>query len=598
MADAVHIARRQSDFVQALHSASQIAQFAAPGDFSRSSRMNDFRKLPAPIHPSTGLPNAGADAKSAADPIRSLLARNIRFEWLWLTLIIAVGLALRADAIRQDAAYAYNYSSQSDSVQAYDVALSLAQGEPQGRYLGQPNFNEYSKLPGPLWAAFCAAGLYLSGSMKGTAILIVLCGTGAILLTYLLAVRTVGSGAALLAALLQATSPTAVHFSVIIHNPTVMPFLGTLLFLALWRVTQREHSRAVFWVGLLLAIMPQFHFSSVVLVPAVAVAWWLSKRRLNLKWLLLGVLVGLLFYLPYVIGEMGNHWANTRGMLAGGRHRYSADTLTAFIAPANYLVNYWAPKWAYTADEYRELARVCFGSFGGSVAANVLSTIVALFLIVGAVLLGRSTLRGVWRSPREVFARAPGVAYLVVILLVPLFSAVLVGQPFHPRYALILIAPLFGLCGAAALIWWAHPRFGRIFIALFCVVAAANIWFILQMHRFQNELIKSAPRFLPTFDNLERVYQSLRLHAGKTRVVELRDQEYLKSLSREEYPWLHQADLIQYYITIRLRQDGAAKDQSMATATYVLRRANDVDATDPTVVYRANGIAIVGSPPN
>ena len=560
--------------------------------------MNDFNKPPVPTHPSTGQPRAGADAISDAEPNRSVLARKIRFEWVWLTLIMAVGLALRADAIRQDAAYAYNYSSQSDSVQAYEVALSLAQGEPRGRYLGQPNFNEYSKLPGPLWAAFCAAGLYLYGSMKGAAILIVLCGTGAIFLTYLLALRTVGPGAALLAALLQATSPTAIHFSVIIHNPTVMPVLGTLVFLALWQVTQRDDSRAVFWVGLLMVIMPQFHFSSVVLAPAVAVAWWLSKRRLNLRWLLFGVLVGALFYLPYVIGEMGNHWANTRGMLAGGRNRYSADTLTAFIAPTNFLVNYWAPKWAYTADEYRELSRMCFGSFGGSLAANILSTIVALFLVVGVVLLGRSSLSGAWRSPREVFARAPGVAYLVVILLVPLFSAVLVGQPFHPRYALILIAPLFCLCGAAALIWTAHPRFGRTFIALFCVLVAANIWFVVQMHRYQNELIKSAPRFLPSFDNLERVYQSLRLHAGKTAVLELRDQEYLKGLSKEEYPWLHQADLIQYYITIRLRQDGAANDQSVATTSFILRRASDVDATDPAVVYRANGIAIVPSPPN
>ncbi len=560
--------------------------------------MKDSRILPAPANPQTSQSLADADTKSAAGPYQPLLVRKIRFEWLWLALIVAIGFGLRTDAIRQSAAYAYNYSSQSDSVQAYDVAVSLAQGEPQGRYLGQPNFNEYSKLPGPLWAAFCAAGLQLYGSMKGAAILIVICGTGAIFLTYLLAVRTVGSGAALLAALLQATSPTAIHFSVIVHNPVVMPFLSTLLFLALWRVTQRDRSRAVIWVGLLMAIMPQFHFSGVVLVPAVAFAWWLSRRSLNLRWLLFGLFLGLLVYLPYVIGEMGNHWANTRGMLAGGRHRYTADTLTAFIAPANFLVNYWAPKWAYTAEEYRELSRVCFGSFAGSIAANVLSTLVALLLVAGAVMLGRSTLRGGWRSPRDVFARAPGVAYLVVILLVPLLSAVLVGQPFHPRYALILMAPLFGLCGAAALIWSAHPRFGRIFIVLFCLAAAANIWFVLQMHRFQNELVQKAPRFLPSFYNLERAYQSMRLHAGNNRIVELRDQEYLKSLSQEEYPWLHQADLIQYYTTIRNRELGAAESRTNATATYILRRARDAKATDLNVAYRANGIAIVASPPN
>src|SRR2546429_9766628 len=82
---------------------------------------------------------------------------------------------------------------------------------------------------------FCAAGLHLWGSIDGVVWAIILLNTAAIYLTYLLAVRTVGFPTALWAALLMATSPEAVKYSVLVFNPVVMSFLGTCLLLALWR---------------------------------------------------------------------------------------------------------------------------------------------------------------------------------------------------------------------------------------------------------------------------------------------------------------------------------------------------------------------------
>ena len=519
-----------------------------------------------------------------------------RLCWWWLALILALGLGLRVDALRQETDFGFNLGAQSDSMEAYEVAVSLLKGEPRAQYLGQPNFNIHSKLPGPLWAAFCAAGLKLFGTIRGAAMLVLLTGTGAIFLTFLLVVPAIGVRAALWAALLQATSPLAVHYSIIVFNPSVMPFLGGLFLLALWRVTQRDDSPAIGWVGFLLLIMPQFHFSSVVLAPAAVVVWWLSKRRLNWAWLSFGLIAGLICYGPYVYGEIMHHWQNTVGMTAGSPGRYSTTALKVFIAPLAFLYNDWSPRWAYTADEYREICRACFGSLGGAMAANILAAIAVSAVLAGAVALGVRAMRGFWRSPRETFARSPGVTFLVVVMLMPLACAFLVGQPFHPRYALMLLAPLFGLSGAAVVTWNAQPRAGRFVGPIICAVVAANIWFILRIYRVQDALIETTPRFVPSFRHLDRVYQTLQSHAGDNRMVELRDDDYIRNLSPQEAHSLAGAELIRRYIIVRYREMGEPTNQETRPSRYILHRGSEVEAGNPSVVYHRNGIAIVAAP--
>src|SRR5207247_8128375 len=117
-----------------------------------------------------------------------------------------------------------------------------------------------------------------------------------IYLTYLLAKRTVGPDCSLWAALFAATLHFPVYYSVFLWNPNVMPFLGALLFLALWEVTRRDHARSIFWVIFLLMLMPQFHMSAFPLVPAVAVVLALASVRLNVPWLIGGVLAATLLY--------------------------------------------------------------------------------------------------------------------------------------------------------------------------------------------------------------------------------------------------------------------------------------------------------------
>ena len=177
---------------------------------------------------------------------------------LYLCLLLLFGFSLRFTGLWWGQGYLY--FGQGDGIEAYSVAVDYAQGQPRAQYIAQPNYNERSKLPGPLWTMFCYSGLRFWGSMEAVVFEVILLNTATIFLIWLLARQTLGPSIALWAALLTATLPSTVFYSVGVYNPDVMPFLGTLLFLALWQVTRSDGSRQAFWLGPLLLAMLQFHW--------------------------------------------------------------------------------------------------------------------------------------------------------------------------------------------------------------------------------------------------------------------------------------------------------------------------------------------------
>jgi 4-amino-4-deoxy-L-arabinose transferase-like glycosyltransferase len=484
-----------------------------------------------------------------------------------LLLIVLLGLVLRLAGWHWGQAYCYY--AQGDGIEAYSVAVNYAHGQPQAQYLGQPNFNAHAKLPGPLWTLFCLAGLRLFGSVEGVILLVVLLNTGFIYLTYLLAKQTVGAAAALWAALFAATFPWVVYYSVGVYNPDVMPFLGVLIFLALWRVTQRDRSKTIFWVMVLLCGAVQFHMSGLMLIPAVVAVLLLCTVRLNYLWLATGALTGCALYLPYLFGDIAHDWQNTRGLFTGSG--YSLEALKAVSAPVNFLVN-WAPRWTRSFAEYRELGRECFGSTGLFFVLNFLSAVFAGFLIVGVGRLLRVGLTGGWRSPRTAFAKSPGIVFLAVIFAAPLVFGLVSGMPFHSRYCLVLLAPELALVAIAAVQWLDSPRWRRWFVSLLLITTVTNVWLLIGMYRFQGRQIEHGPVFIPSFRKLETVYQSLKTHAGPNRPVAVADAEFISP-----------------YVAVREREVSG----HTAPIVYRLRRADEVQPDDPAVAFRENGIALV-----
>ena len=509
-----------------------------------------------------------------SDPANLVSDRKPRHTTLWLLLILLLGFGLRAAGLIWGQSFCYY--AQGDGIEAYSTAVDYAHGETRAQYIGQPNFNATAKLPGPLWAAFCAAGLRVTGSIQGVLWAIVLLNTAFIYLAFLLAARTVGHPVALWTALFAATLPWVVHYSVCVYNPNVMPFLGTLLFLSLWRVAQREHSRGIFLVIVLLMMTFQFHMSGLMLIPAVLVVLWLCPARLNLFWLAGGIVAGLALYAPYFSGEMAHGWENTRGMIAGGQGGFSVEALKVFSGPPCFLVN-WTLRWVRSPAEYAELGRACFGSAGLFLAVNFLSAVFAAFLIAGAFLLVKKSMSGFWRAPRAVFARSPGISFLTILFTVPLITGLVSGKSFHSRYCLVLLAPLLALSAAATVRWLTGPRTRRIFLAIVVITTGANIWFVPASYRLQERRIEQGPLFMPSFRQLETVYQSLKVHAGKNRLIRVDDAAYLQSLPAED-KCLRDAAMIGSFVVVREKENAPPPSASTGVTIYNFASADQVQA--------------------
>jgi dolichyl-phosphate-mannose-protein mannosyltransferase len=144
---------------------------------------------------------------------------------IWLAAILSLAFALRFAGLHWG--QAYGYFSQGDGVEAYAVAVNYGHGGERAQYIAQPNYNEKSKLPGPLWTIFCFLGLRFGAGITGVSLALILLNTATVYFIYNLTQRMFGSAASLWAALLAATSPWAVYYSVAIYIiPTSWHFWG------------------------------------------------------------------------------------------------------------------------------------------------------------------------------------------------------------------------------------------------------------------------------------------------------------------------------------------------------------------------------------
>jgi hypothetical protein len=510
-----------------------------------------------------------------------------------IILILVLGFCLRLTGLTWG--QGYSYFSAVDSMEAYRFGVNFAVGEPRAQYIDQPNYNEHAKLPGPLWNLFCFATAEFWGSADGIIVATILLNTAAIYLTYLLAERTIGSPGSLCAALLMATLPYPVYFSAFAYNPNVMPFLGALLFLALWDVVRKDRSRRIFWVSFLPLLMCQFHLSGLSLLPAIVILLALAPVRLNIPWLLAGIGSGSLLYFRYLEGEMAHGWQNSHGMLSG-RNGHWWGGLKALIAPLDMLGNF-AWQWTDNSfEEYKQFGRACFGSVGVLLALNLLSGLIAVALLAGAFRGIAKASRGFWRSPREAFKNAPGLLFLGILLIVPLFCCLVSRQTFRSRYAIVVFPPLMCLAGYAVVKWAAHPKFGRAFVGAMVVLTCANIYFMPAMYLYDRKDIEHGEKFHASFRALESIYQRLKTNAGTGSAIKVENVDFTNSPAKDNR-LVREAWLIPVYVDIREKESAAVAETGRPSATYTLRDASKIPPGETDIVYNAHGVALLAPHP-
>jgi hypothetical protein len=279
-------------------------------------------------------------------------------------------------------------------------------------------------------------------------------------------------------------------------------------------------------------------------------------------------------------------------MFSGGGG-LSWDALKAATAPLNLLVN-WVPQWTRSAAEYRELGRSCFGWFGMLLALNLVSAVMAGFLIVGAFQKIRPAMAGILRSPRAAFQRAPATLFLTTILLVPLLFALISGKPFHARYCLVLLAPLLALAGAGAQHWLGSLRVRRFFLASAAITTLANVWFMAAFYRHQGTRIQEGELFIPSFRQLESVYQRLKQQAGPERRVVVDDTVYLAAFPKSDGPHRDVA-LIRRYVNVREKESALRSPKPPAQLIFTLIPAAQTNAAPFNAAYNLHGIALIAA---
>ena len=501
-----------------------------------------------------------------------------------LLLILLTGLALRLGAIYFG--QGYHHFMINDEVNALRFILAWLAGDEQARYLAQPAFND-GHLPGPLWTLLGVLLFKLGGnSAEGVLYLMAALNSLTVWLIYKLARQFFIPAFALLTAALYAIAPWTVYYAYGLYNPVPLDLVGVLLFLALWQCFTYERARQVFWIPVLCAVIPQFHMIGLFVIPAVLLVLALSPVRLNGRWLIAGFVVGVLLYLPYLIGDMHNDWQNLRAKLSGGEQReYSASVLKILTAPATLLSS--APA-GWTGDGVGPVRQFGNQWFGHYTVLFVLAGWTLLHALIYLFSAFRRLVVLIWQQRGRIHSSISvdrPLIFIGLLVFVPLLLFLFTGHNFSTRYAIILMPLLFLLPGLflSNLTRSGSKKYWLVSLVLTCVL---NLYLLGSYYAYQQQRLADGSEFMPSFHTLESIRQTLQTDAGKEKAFRVDISPALKeNLSPFDYKLV--TTISQYVHMWQIYQQGR---HDQPEVSYIIEHAED--GSGGPVLYRRGNIAI------
>lgn len=182
----------------------------------------------------------------------------------------------------------------------------------------------------------------LSANPVWGAVLTAIFGTLAVLLTYVFVQRYYGRLAATIASLLYATAALPVFYSRFMWQQNLLLFFAPLYILLLFRgaVAHRQgwFGFAIFLLGLLF----QLHGSALLLVVPLFVALVVAPSTVRWRDVVLGLLLLLLIYAPYLLWEASVHFQDISVLFntTGRPSKFDVQALTFYqslLSPYNLL---------------------------------------------------------------------------------------------------------------------------------------------------------------------------------------------------------------------------------------------------------------------
>ena len=157
-------------------------------------------------------------------------------------------------------------------------------------------------------------------------VLIALLAIASVVLTYIFTRKYYGRSAATVAALLYAVASVPIFYSRFMWNQNMLLFFVPLLIWFLFRGAVERRTNWLFPSVILVALLVQFHASSIVLTASLLVAIVLAPRK-TLRWydILLSIVGVLLIYSPYILWLVRTHFVDVHILLSASSGHSTID---------------------------------------------------------------------------------------------------------------------------------------------------------------------------------------------------------------------------------------------------------------------------------
>ncbi len=407
--------------------------------------------------------------------LRGLRSKQIR----WRTFLTLFGIVLLAGYLRLG--YLDLVEFKLDEVTHCRLALEVLQG-----HLPVVGSTASVGIPKPAGMTYLLVlPLTLSRDPRIVTGFLALLNVAAVAGCFLLASRYFGLAVGLVSGLLFAVSPWAVLFSRKVFTADALPFFTMLLLATLFDTLVGQKERRLIPAFVWLACLLQVTFSTLVLVPVMALLLLVYRARVRWRPLLLGGLCFVLIFIPYLYRDFTQGFANLKALVDTSQQ--PAQFSLKAVQHALRII---------TGANLHSLAGTAFQEFlAGRLPLGWLDGLEMLLLLCGVLYLATEIWHD-WRQRRGgISSHTVGYSMLLIWTLVPVLINIRPSVALHPHYFVVLYpAPYIIIALLVVRVWqWGTTLKGRravawsISVALVVLVVSIAVWQVynvLYLYRF------------------------------------------------------------------------------------------------------------------
>lgn len=225
-----------------------------------------------------------------------------------------------------------------------------------------------------------------------------------VVLIFFLGARIGGTAVGLVAAFYAAISTSQINFSLAVWNVSIVPILGALTLVVLFKFLESQKLIFLFFLGFVVSVSVSIHLQTLMTLPilGVALVWEKPKIRTffrNLAIVLAGVLVA---FAPLIFFDIGHNFYNFKNFLIF----ITVDQYKIYIPNRwlTYIWDYWPQTWSYIIGGYKYI---------GTIIIAILSILTVLkikswqnhkaFFLVAAIFLFEVVLFRYYRGEKHVY---------------------------------------------------------------------------------------------------------------------------------------------------------------------------------------------------